>query len=193
MTRSTERLQKGLLTVLSDAVARTVDPPAEPTVVFEALCQAMSDRRDGRPIKLIIRSFPEELANTHTGLWLDLEDHDLVIVEERLAPDHKLVVLGHELWHMHAGHCGHDLDGNAVAARAALTEHVDWETAWEMARSVAARAHSHTADELAAETFGLRVSKTLSPWLASPDNPRHLDDAVARRIGASLGYTGLQG
>ncbi|MGW1363036.1 toxin-antitoxin system, toxin component [Streptomyces chartreusis] len=177
------------MTDLGDAVARAVDVPAEPTVVFEALCQAMSVRRAGRPVKLVIRTFPDELANTTTGLWLDLEDQDIVVVEKRLAPDHKLVVLGHELWHMHVGHCGHDLQGTAAAARAALPEQVDW----EMARRVAARAHSHAEDELAAEAFGLRMGATLSTWLVSPDNPRNLDDAVARRIRASLGYTGLQG
>ncbi|MCT9105247.1 toxin-antitoxin system, toxin component [Streptomyces mirabilis] len=145
----------------------------------------MSDRRDGRPVTLSIRPFPETIANSTTGLWLDLEDQDLIVVEENLEPDHQLVVLGHELWHMYEGRGGHNhLGGAAVAARAALIDQVNWP---ELARHVAARAHSHQADEVAAEGFGLLLGSRMKSWLALPGTTRQLDE-VARRINATLGY-----
>ncbi|MDH6218025.1 hypothetical protein M2283_005357 [Streptomyces pseudovenezuelae] len=187
MKKSVERLQRKLMAELTTAVTEAVRVPAEPKVIFETLCQVMSERR-GRPVQLVMRSFPEELANTTTGLWLDLRDQDVIVVEANLAPDHQLVVLGHELWHMNAGHCGHDHDGTAVAARAAMTEEVDW----DLARRVAARAQSHTEDELAAEGFGLLMGSRMGVWLAGPDTRQDLDD-VARRISTALGCHGLQG
>ncbi|MFG3132911.1 toxin-antitoxin system, toxin component [Streptomyces tendae] len=173
---------------LSSAVTAAVKVPADPKAIFTALCDAMSRRRGGRPVTLAIRQFPEGMAHT-TGLWLDLNDQDVIVVEETLSPDHQLVVVGHELWHMHAGHCGHDIGGAAVAARAALQDQVDWP---ELARRVAARSHSHEQDEVAAEGFGLLLGSRMSTWLAAPGDSPQLDD-VARRIGASLGYLGQQG
>ncbi|MEU2968986.1 toxin-antitoxin system, toxin component [Streptomyces ardesiacus] len=189
MPRTLAKEQKKLMADLGAAVTKTVNVPAEPRTLFEALCQAMSDRRGGRPVVLSIRRFPEALANSHTGLWLDLEDQDVIVVEENLSPDHQLVVLGHELWHLHAGHCGHDIGGGAaVAARAALKDRVDWP---ELARRVAARSHSHQEDEVAAEGFGFLLGSRMNVWLAEP-GAAPLDD-VARRIGNSLGYRGSQG
>ena len=87
--------------------------PAEPADLYAALCDAMSRRR-GRPVQFRTAAFP---PGTASGLWLDMADQDLVVIEERTAPDHQLVILGHELWHMKAGHCGHHVEGAAVAAR----------------------------------------------------------------------------
>ncbi|MFG2632589.1 toxin-antitoxin system, toxin component [Streptomyces sp. NPDC048362] len=184
------REQRRLMSELGTAVAHQVGVPALPRAVFEALCAAMSERRR-RPVALNILRFPEEIATTTTGLWLDLPEQDVVVVEESLTPDHQLVVLGHELWHMHAGHRGHDLGGASIAARAALAAEVDWP---EMVRRVAARSHSHQAEEIAAETFGLLLGSQARTWLVDPDNAgvRQLDE-VARRINASLGYPGPQG
>ncbi|GAA3076919.1 toxin-antitoxin system, toxin component [Streptomyces glomeratus] len=188
--RSVGKAQRKLMSELSTAVTRQVELPAEPRTIFEALCTAMSHRR-GRPVVLHIREFPKEIANSTTGLWLDLAEQDVVVVEKGLAPDHQLVVLGHELWHMHAGHCGHEIGGAAVAARAALASEADWP---EVARRVAARSHSQQVEEVAAETFGLLLGSHMRTWLVEADDTgvRHLDD-VARRINASLGYPGPQG
>lgn len=41
----------------------------------------MSGRRGGRPVDLRFESFPDEIAVT--GLWVEFQDFDLVIVEER--------------------------------------------------------------------------------------------------------------
>ena len=193
-SRATAKAQRKLITELGASVTGQLRVPAEPKTVFKALCTAMSERRQ-RPVVLSIRRFPEEIANDTTGLWLDFPEQDVVVIEETLTPDHQLVVLGHELWHMHAGHCGHDLGGTAVAARAALAAEVDWPEVWpELARHVAARSHSHQADEIAAEGFGLLLGSRMRTWLATPGaaGARHLDE-VAQRIDASLGYPGLQG
>ncbi|QKZ24944.1 toxin-antitoxin system, toxin component [Streptomyces chartreusis] len=171
---------------LSKAVSQRIDLPADPPVVFQALCLAMSARREGRPIVLVERAFPKEAGDT-TGLWMETDDQDIIVLEENLEPDHQLVVLGHELWHMQAGH-RHDLGGTAVAARAALADHQDWP---ELARTIAARSHSHQEDEVDAERFGILISSRIGPWLAVPGT-RRLDD-VAQRIGESLGYSGPQG
>ncbi|MEV4195409.1 hypothetical protein, partial [Streptomyces toxytricini] len=87
--------------------------PVEPVDLYAALCEGMSRHR-GRRVDFRMASFP---PGTASGLWLDLADRDLVVIEERTAPDHQLVILGHELWHMKAGHCSHHVDGAAVAAR----------------------------------------------------------------------------
>ncbi|WP_086793654.1 toxin-antitoxin system, toxin component, partial [Streptomyces thermovulgaris] len=91
----------------------TLPAPARPADLCTALCDAMSRRR-GRPVRFRTAAFP---PGTASGLWLDMHDQDLILVEERTAPDHQLVILGHELWHMQAGHGGHDVDGAHVAAR----------------------------------------------------------------------------
>jgi hypothetical protein len=186
-SRSTVKAQRALMADLSKAVLARADVPAAPEAIFQALCDAMSERR-GRPVVLTIRRFPDEIADT-TGLWLDLADQDVVVVEEGLDADHQLVVLGHELWHMVAGHCGHRVGEAAVAARTVLTS----EPAWlDAVRSVAARSHSHAADERDAEGFGLLLGSRMQSWLDAGDGAAPLDD-VARRIDASLGYPGPRG
>ncbi|MFJ3365790.1 toxin-antitoxin system, toxin component [Streptomyces anthocyanicus] len=186
LARGVERNQRKLMADLSTAVSQTIDLPADPPLVFRALCLAMSERRNGRPIILVERTFPEEAGGT-TGMWMETEHEDFIVLEENLEADHKLVVLGHELWHMQAGH-RHDLGGTAVAARAALANHQDWP---EIARAIAARSHSHQEDEVQAERFGILMGSSMTAWLAVPGT-RRLDD-VARRIGESLGYSGPQG
>ncbi|MFD0069242.1 toxin-antitoxin system, toxin component, partial [Streptomyces sp. NPDC127574] len=79
--------------------------PAAPADLYAALCGAMSRRR-GRPVRFRTAPFP---PGTASGLWLDMADRDLVVIEERSAPDHPLVILGLELWHRKAGHCSHHL------------------------------------------------------------------------------------
>ncbi|MFF9192703.1 toxin-antitoxin system, toxin component [Streptomyces rochei] len=186
-SRAVGKAQRKLMANLGAAVTRMVNVPTDPQTIFKALCQAMSDlRNDGRPITLRIQNFPEGMA-THTGLWLGFETHDVIVVEKDLPPDHQLVVLGHELWHMHAGHCPHDIGGGAAAAaRAALDDDVDWTA---LAR-IAARSHSHQEEEVAAEGFGLLLGSRMNAWLAAPGTAP-LDD-VARRIGDALGYRGSQ-
>ncbi|MHC0432633.1 toxin-antitoxin system, toxin component [Streptomyces sp. O3] len=155
--------------------------PTEPADLYAALCGGMSRRR-GRPVKLRMAPFP---PGTASGLWLDMADQDLIVVEERTAPDHQLVILGHELWHMKAGHCGHEVDGAEVAARL-RSQTADLH---ETVRTVAARTRFDQADEDEAESFGLLLASKCRPWLASAGE-RHTTagrDVLAGRIEASLG------
>jgi hypothetical protein len=160
--------------------------PAPPAELYGALCDAMSRRR-GRPVLFRTAAFP---PGTASGLWLDMADQDLVVIEERTAPDHQLVILGHELWHMKAGHCGHHVEGAAVAARL-LHDEADLRAT---VLKVAARDRFDLAEEKEAETFGLLLASKCRTWLAGSSQrgpvPR---DHLAGRIEASLGYLGPQG
>ncbi len=163
----------------------TLPVPAEPADLYAALCDAMSRRR-GRPVLFRAAPFP---PGTASGLWLDMSDQDLIVVEERTAPDHQLVILGHELWHMQAGHCGHHVDGAAVAARL-LSDTADLRAT---VRKVAARTRSDLADEQEAESFGLLLASKCRTWLAGSAQRRPARrDQLAGRIEASLGYRGPQ-
>ncbi|MFD4602721.1 M48 family metalloprotease [Streptomyces sp. NPDC058464] len=178
----------------------TLPAPAPPQELYRALCDAMGRRR-GRRVQFRTAVFP---PGTASGLWLDLADRDLVVVEERTVPDHQLVILGHELWHMHAEHCGHDVEGVGVAARllgAAVgggagtgtgtgTE-ADQAALQAAVQRVAARTRFDRAEERDAETFGLLLATKCRTWLAGSAlrGPVRRHD-VAGRIEVSLGYLG---
>ncbi len=163
--------------------------PARPADLYGALCDGMSRRR-GRPVLYRTAAFP---PGTASGLWLDMADQDLVVIEERTAPDHQLVILGHELWHMKAGHHGHHVEGAAVAARLLHDEHDEADLSATVLQ-VAARSRFDRADEKEAETFGLLLASKCRTWLSGSSSrgpvPR---DHLAGRIEASLGYLGPQG
>src|SRR4051794_576686 len=167
----------------------TFPAPARPHDLYAALCDAMSLRR-GRPVLFRTASFP---PGTASGLWLDMADRDLVVVEERTAPAHQLVILGHELWHMQADHSGHHLDGVGVATRV-LGDEPDQEALEATVRKAAARTRFDLAEEQQAETFGLLLASTCRTWLAGSSLRGPVQrDHLAGRIEASLGYLGPQG
>ncbi|MFD4570933.1 toxin-antitoxin system, toxin component [Streptomyces sp. NPDC058417] len=160
-------------------------PAAAPADLYTALCDAMSRRR-GRPVMFRTAVFP---PGTASGLWLDMAEQDLVVIEERTAPDHQLVILGHELWHMKAGHCSHHVEGAAVAARL-LHDEADLRAT---VLRVAARSRFDQADERDAESFGLLLASKCRAWLpGSSPRERGQRDHLAGRIEASLGYLGPQ-
>lgn len=164
----------------------TLPAPARPADLYAALCGAMSRRR-GRPVHFRTAAFP---VGTASGLWLDMADQDLVVVEERTAPDHQLVILGHELWHMKAGHCSHHVEGAAVAARM-LSDDADLRAT---VLKVAARSRFDQADEKEAEHFGLLLASKCRTWLDGSSTRGPVQrDRLAGRIEASLGYRGPQG
>ncbi|MFE6489402.1 toxin-antitoxin system, toxin component, partial [Streptomyces sp. NPDC057757] len=113
----------------------------------------------------------------------------LRLVDGVVLEDHQLVILGHELWHMQAGHCSHHVEGAVVAARL-LSEGADLQAT---VLKVAARTRSHLADEAEAESFGLLLASKCRTWLAgSPLRRPTPRDGLAGRIEASLGYRGPQ-
>ncbi|MGW0705380.1 toxin-antitoxin system, toxin component [Streptomyces sp. NPDC002643] len=170
----------------------TLPAPADPADLYGALCDAMSRRR-GRPVQYRTAAFP---PGTASGLWLDMAEQDLVVIEERTAPDHQLVILGHELWHMQAGHHGQHVpgaEGDVGAAVAARLLSADADLGATVLK-VAARTRFDLADEQDAESFGLLLASKCRTWLAGsaqrgPMGREHL----AGRIGASLGYRGPRG
>ncbi|GGJ50825.1 toxin-antitoxin system, toxin component [Streptomyces brasiliensis] len=164
----------------------TLPAPARPHDLYTALCDGMSRRR-GRPVHVRAATFP---PGTASGLWLDMADRDLIVVEERTAPDHQLVILGHELWHMKSDHSGRHVEGVAVATRL-LDEDPDQAALQAAVRKVAARTHFDLAEEREAETFGLLLASKCRTWLAGSALRGPVQrDHLAGRIEASLGYLG---
>ncbi|WP_405885530.1 toxin-antitoxin system, toxin component family protein [Streptomyces sp. NBC_01384] len=178
---------RALAVELTRALKKRLDAPVDVRELAQALCQEMSRRRNDRPIQLRFERFPDEIEVT--GLWMEFHDFDLVIVEERAATVQQLVILGHELWHMMAGHSHshHHVAGAAVAARA-LSDDPGWQ---EIALTVAARNGSHDADEAEAEDFGLYLASVFRSWVTGPRTQGPVDP-VGRAIQASLGYRGPQ-
>ncbi|MFC9956624.1 toxin-antitoxin system, toxin component family protein [Streptomyces nigra] len=167
---------------LSAALRSGPRPPAGVHAVCRALCARMSARRGGRPVELRFERFPDEIEVT--GLWVEFQDFDLVIVEERAEAVQQLVILGHELWHMHAGHRHHH-HGIGTAAAHALAGRPGWD---DVALTVAARDGSRQSDEAEADDFGHRLAAAVRE-LVSGENGSGSADPVHR----SLGYRGRGG
>ncbi|BCM66703.1 MULTISPECIES: toxin-antitoxin system, toxin component family protein [Streptomyces] len=162
---------------LAAAVRARPEPPEGIRELCRALCEEMSALRGGRPVELRFERFPDEIEVT--GLWVEFADFDLVIVEERAEAVQQLVILGHELWHLHAGHRHHHLAG-AAAARA-LADTPGWR---EAALTVAARNGSRETDEAEADDFGHRLATLFRGHLCGPR------PAAADPVQRSLGYRG---
>ncbi|GAA2732502.1 toxin-antitoxin system, toxin component family protein [Streptomyces nogalater] len=164
---------------LAAAVRSRPEPPRDVRQLCHALCEEMTALRAGRPVELRFERFPDEIEVT--GLWVEFADFDLIIVEERAEDVQQLVILGHELWHLHAGHRHHHLAG-AAAARA-LADAPGWR---EAALTVAARNGSRETDEAEADDFGHRLATLFRGHLSGtrPAPP----DPVQR----SLGYRGRE-
>lgn len=111
-----------------------------------------------------------------------MADRDMIVIQEKTSPWHQLVIFGHEVWHMIAGHCGHHEPGAAVAARL-LTEDADLHAALQ---NVAARTDFQHAQEADAEVFGLELGAHLRGWVEGTGTAAPRSE-LARRIQASLG------
>lgn len=167
-----------LASELSAVLRAGPHPPVDVRELCHALCVEMSARRGGRPVELRFERFPDEIEVT--GLWVEFQDFDLVIVEERAEAMQQLVILGHELWHMHAGHGHHHTDGTAAAHALAGTP------GWKgIALAVAARNGSRERDEAEADDFGHRLAAAFRPLLSAKDT-----DAPLGPVQRSMGYRG---
>ncbi|MGC3004057.1 toxin [Streptomyces sp. G35A] len=162
---------------LADAL---IDPirvavPADPEVLFDALVASVSAWR-GRDVVVHRAAFP---PHTASGLWLEREGHDDVVVDERAAVWHQIVIFCHEVWHM--------------SRRQADTPTAD------RALPVAARTDFSLAEEQEADRFGMLMGRRLRTWLEAPTDPGPAaggdpDDPqdLAGRIGAALNYRGTK-
>ncbi|MGW3205251.1 toxin-antitoxin system, toxin component family protein [Streptomyces sp. NPDC001135] len=170
---------------LAAAVGTRPGTPDGVRDLCRAVCEEMSALRGGRPVEVRFERFPDEIEVT--GLWLEFADFDLVIVEERAEAVQQLVILGHELWHLHAGHRHHHLAGDAAAR--ALADGPGWRG---MPLTVAARNGSREADEAEADDFGHRLAALFRPHLtasvtgAAPGPAQRTLSPVQR----TLGYRG---
>ncbi|PZH20054.1 toxin [Streptomyces sp. NTH33] len=171
----TTKAMKVLLSALGREAARSVQRPAEPREVMDGFIRAMSVR-SGRPIQLVFRSFPPDIPVS--GMRLDCGDNSIIVVEERMAPEAQLVILGHELWHEEQRDCGHHVAGLPTAARsltgdrspAAIERAVQevlaaHEISREALLTIAARAGSADDHEVDAETFGLLFGREVRTWM----------------------------
>ncbi|MFE7835995.1 toxin-antitoxin system, toxin component [Streptomyces sp. NPDC057474] len=207
-SRSGAEMRK-LTAGLSKAVRGRLDAPVDVRELGAALCAEMSARRGGRPVKLRFERFPDGIGVT--GLWMEFPDFDLVIVEERAETVQQLVILGHELWHMHAGHCHNHLPGADAAALALSGETgrpggpgecdasalppLSPELSAALGQGgtpIAARNGSHESDEQEAEDFGHRLATAFRSWVDTGQggsaDPADSADPVGQAIQASLGY-----
>ncbi|WP_223179175.1 toxin [Streptomyces griseicoloratus] len=164
---------------LADAL---IDPirvplPADPEVLFEALVESVTAWR-GREIVVRRETFP---PHTASGLWLEGETHDVIVVDRRAAVWHQIVILCHEVWHMNR----RDADA-APAPDPSGTP-----------RPVAARTDFSLAEEQEADRFGMLMGRRLRTWLEAPEDsvyaPRGDAQGLAGRIGAALNYRGNRG
>lgn len=164
---------------LADAL---IDPirvpvPADPEVLFEALVASVSAWR-GRDVVVHRAAFP---PHTASGLWLEREEHDDVVVDERAAVWHQIVIFCHEVWHMNRR------DPDAGAGEGPLP--------------VAARSDFSLAEEQEADRFGMLMGRRLRAWLEASAGSAHAvgggtvpgdPQDLAGRIGAALNYRGTK-
>ncbi|MBX9395342.1 toxin-antitoxin system, toxin component family protein [Streptomyces sp. TRM72054] len=171
-----------LVAQLDTALRTRPRPPADVRELCRALCEAMSAQRGGRPIELRFERFPDEIEVT--GLWVEFQDFDLVIVEERAEALQQLVILGHELWHLHAGH-----DHQHVAGTAAAHALADPSGRKGAALAVAARNGSRRREEAEADDFGHRLAALFRPLVCGEGST----DASLDPVHRSMGYRGRRG
>lgn len=165
-----------LADVLIDPIR--VPVPAEPEVLFDALVASVAAWR-GRELVVRRETFP---PHTASGLWLEGDTHDIVVVDRRAAVWHQIVILCHEVWHMSR----RQQDPPPAAPAGSLP------------RSVAARTDFSLAEEQEADRFGMLMGRRLRTWLeASADSVYAARgdgaDDLAGRIGAALNYRGMRG
>jgi hypothetical protein len=159
--------------------------PADPEALFDALVDSVSRWR-GREVVVRREVFP---PHTASGLWLEGDTQDIVVVDRRAAVWHQIVIFCHEVWHMHQQDANRPptTGGNPTG---------EGSTGESPLRPVAARTDFSLDDEQEADRFGMLMSGRLRPWLEAPadgDDPASGDgarDDIAGRIGAALDYRG---
>ncbi|MCY0935636.1 toxin-antitoxin system, toxin component [Streptomyces sp. H34-S4] len=138
-----------------------------------------------RPVRIVRRDFPQGLGPV-SGLWLDRETEDVIVVAKSTSPFHALVILGHEIWHMVRGHHGTHVLGAQVATRLLGDDVLSPGELHEAVRLVAARTHAFAGDEAEAEQYGRMLGRRFR-HLVEFDPAQRVLEGPAARIQASLG------
>jgi hypothetical protein len=186
---------------LSARLVSHLRPPVADEDIVSLIGEALSRER-GRPVRLRRAAFPPVTAS---GLWVDRTTHDLIVYEENTDPEHQLVIIGHEAWHMFHGH-GSSTHHGSVASRAsgenvaaALAElaaaiseadepHPALAEGTDAALHFAARTDTRAADEeLDAEHFGFRFATDVRAALQETRLPAGPHD-LAGRLQASMAH-----
>lgn len=159
-------------------------PQHDPGALFTALCDRMGERHD-QPVVHRTVAFP---TGTVSGMWVATETQHLVLIEANTAPDHQLVILGHELWHMEA-HQSTIRPLPADETTPLLKPDPDAATVRHIATRMAARTDYCEDDEAEAEYFGsLLGSKARRLLVTAPGSPLSQQDAaLTHRLETSLG------
>jgi hypothetical protein len=160
--------------------------PAEPQDLFAALSAKMTALR-GRPVEHMFMPFPPQ---TYTGLYVQRDTSDIVLIEAHTSLAHQLRIFFHEFWHLYAGHPGIDiteltLDGGAweqVNTRLLASPQ-------GKATILAARSGCSDSHEDEAELFSWQLAARVSRWMPEQHRIVAEDDAeVVGRLEAVLAY-----
>ncbi|MFD4242720.1 toxin-antitoxin system, toxin component [Streptomyces sp. NPDC058525] len=138
-----------------------------------------------RPVRIVRRDFPPGMGPV-SGLWLDRESEDIIVIAKSTSPFHTLVILGHEIWHMVRGHCGTHVMGPHVATRLLGDDALSTGDLDEVVRLVAARTHAVPGDEAEAEQYGRMMGRRFR-HLVEADPTQRILEGPAARIQATLG------
>ncbi|CQR64233.1 toxin [Streptomyces leeuwenhoekii] len=155
-----------------------VPVPADPEVLFEALVASVAAWR-GRELVVRRETFP---PHTASGLWLEGETQDIVVVDRRAAVWHQIVILCHEVWHMN---------------RRGQQDPAPGPHTGDAPRPVAARTDFSLAEEQEADRFGMLMGRRLRTWLEATGDSVYAARGgeaqdLAGRIGAALNYRGTR-
>ncbi|MFE1873882.1 toxin-antitoxin system, toxin component [Streptomyces sp. NPDC059496] len=182
--REQQRLEDEMAALCAELANGLGQPaPSDTDQLFDRIAAHLSVRR-GRPVRIVRRDLPREFG-TVSGLWLDREMDDVIVVVRNTSPLHSLVILGHEIWHMMRGHCGSHVLGVQVTTRL-LRDELSPADLGQAVLSVAARTHAVPGDEAEAEDFGRRLGSSLRRYVEHDPSARVLK-GTARRIQSSLG------
>ncbi|MEV7562798.1 toxin-antitoxin system, toxin component [Streptomyces sp. NPDC089795] len=185
--REQQRLENEMVSLCTELAKGLGEPaPSDTEQLFERIAAYLSVRR-GRPVRILRRDFPREFGSV-SGLWLDRETDDVIVVVKNTSPLHSLVILGHEIWHMMRGHCGSHVMGAQVTTRL-LRDEPNTADLGQAVLSVAARTHTMPGDEAEAEAFGRRLGSELRRYVEHDPTARVLN-GTARRIQSALGASG---
>lgn len=182
------RLEQEMVRLCDELYAGLGEPaPRDITELIDRIAVHLTAYRGdpGRPVRIVRRDFPQGLGIV-SGLWLDAETEDIIVVAKSTSPFHALVILGHEIWHMIKGHCGTYTLGAQVATRLIGDDVLTPADLDEAVRLVAARTHAAGGDEAEAEQYGRMLGRRFRHLLET-DSTRPTLQGPAARIQASLG------
>lgn len=186
--RESARLEEEMVRLCDELYAGLGEPaPRDIDELIDRIAGYLSEYRGdpARPVRIVRRDFPQGLGPV-SGLWLDRENEDVIVVAKSTSPFHALVILGHEIWHMVRGHCGTHVLGTQVATRLLGDELLDAGDLDEALRLVAARTHAVPGDEAEAEQYGRMMGRRFR-HLVEFDPAQRILEGPAARIQASLG------